>query len=135
MEVLAVTLATFYGDTLDHLAGATCFCMVTRYLIRFNIFYSSIGSLGVSVYRILLIKHDYWLKDVVGERIIINFILYGGLLLTTACTLIAAFNEYDKLINDTCMIAPMFFESQLGPDSPRILRSWSRILHNNNTRL
>ena len=106
MVSIATILIIFYGYSLDQVVGGNWFCILLIYLYNFNHVYSCIGSLGVSIYRILLIKHHYWLKNIIGEKVVLNVILYGGLLFTTACILIESFTEYDKLINDTCMLAP-----------------------------
>jgi hypothetical protein len=116
MESIVTMLIIFSGDSfgqIDRAVGGNWFCTVLIYAYKFNLYYSCIGSLGLSVYRILLIKHHHFLKNVIGEKVFLNIILYGGLLITTACTFIASSTDYDKLINDTCMIGPKFNILQL----------------------
>ena len=70
---ITITLVVWHDGSLDHLSGGWWYC---HFIIYFNIFavsYSCFGSLGVAVYRILLIKHSYWLKYVVGDHFDIGF--------------------------------------------------------------
>ena len=111
MESFVTMLIIFSGNSLeqvDEVVGGTWFCRLVIYSYKFNHYYSCIGSLGVSIYRMFLIKHHYWLKNIIGEKVVLGVILYGGFLLTAACTLVASFDDYQKLIIDTCMLPAKF---------------------------
>ena len=43
-------------------------CHITQYIGVYGIAYLSIGSLGISIYRVLYMIHEVWVKDVIGER-------------------------------------------------------------------
>jgi hypothetical protein len=104
--VLAGTLIILNGDALNSVVGGHWFCIVFIHYSQFAFYYSFVGNLGVSIYRILLIKHNCFLKDVIGEKVMMNLILYGGILLATVFTIILNFHDFAKLFQDTCMIVP-----------------------------
>ena len=103
---LATTLVILNGKGLDHVVGGYWFCTAQVLFGQFAFYYSFVGSLGVSIYRIILIKHNYFLKYVVGEKVMLSLILYGGILLTLIFTIILNSHDYDKLFDDTCMFVP-----------------------------
>jgi hypothetical protein len=102
---LITTLIILTGDSLNHSVGGHLFCIFHWYYTYFAFFYSFVGSLGVSIYRILLIKHNYFLKEVMSEKVMFRLILYGGILLT-AVLRYSIYTDYSKLFIDTCMFVP-----------------------------
>ena len=62
--VLWATLVVI-GDASPEYIGQW-FCVPVKLFITFEIYYSYIAGLGLSIYRILYIKHDYWLKYKIG---------------------------------------------------------------------
>ena len=104
--VLVGTLLVLNGDSLKHAVGGDWLCFVYFHYVQFAFFYSFVGSLGISIYRILLIKQNYLLKNVIGENVMRNLILYGGILLVTVFTILLNYHDYAKMFDDTCMIIP-----------------------------
>jgi hypothetical protein len=103
---LAATLIVLNGESLDQVAGGHWFCILQMIYSRFALCYSFIGSLGVSIYRVLLIKHNNFLTDVIGKNVMANLILYGGILLSIVFTTVVKSHDYNKLFNDKCMFIP-----------------------------
>ena len=103
-SALTTTLIVLNEDSLDHVFGGLWYCYFSTILIQFSVCYSFFGSLGVSIYRILLIKHSNWLKDVIGEKVMLNIILFGGIILTVFSLILFNFHDFMKLRYETCMI-------------------------------
>ena len=101
---LATSLLVYNGDSLMHVYGGTLFCYFQKRLFAWSLYYSVIGSLGVSVYRILLIKKNLWVKNVIGEKVIFRTIMYGGILLSLIFVVNLTSTDYQKLQDDTCML-------------------------------
>ena len=104
--VLAGHLIIWNDDALNSVVGGHLLCIVYLYYNQFAFYYSFVGSLGISIYRILLIKHNYFLKDKIGEKVMQNLIFYGGILLAVVFTIILNAHDFAKLFEDTCMIVP-----------------------------
>ena len=103
---IASTMIVAAEDSLDHVTLGHFVCQTRIVVFPFEVFYSCIGSLGVSIYRILLIKHNYFLKDIIGEKIMTKLILFGGIILSALFAILLNSHGYTKLRFDTCMIAP-----------------------------
>ena len=69
---LATTLDILNGESLHHVFGGDWICTTQRLYGIFAFYYSFIGSLGISIYRILLIKHRYFVKDVIVKDVILE---------------------------------------------------------------
>ena len=50
-------------------------CDINQVVGLFGIAYLSVGSLRISVYRVLYIRHDDWVKYVVGEKLLLFLVL------------------------------------------------------------
>ena len=103
---LVTTLIILTGDSLNHAVGGQLFCIFHWYYTYFAFIYSFVGSLGVSIYRILLIKHNCFLKNVIGEKVMFKLILYGGILLTVVFMIPINLRDNDKPVMDTCILKP-----------------------------
>jgi hypothetical protein len=103
---LTATLFISNAESGDRVDGGYWFCTAQILYTYFSAHYSIIGSLGVSIYRILLIKHNNFLKDVMGEKVMLNLILYGGILLALLFTMMVTTNDYQKLAFNTCTLIP-----------------------------
>ena len=79
-------------------------CSFLRFSLVFELYYSCVGSLGISIYRILYIKHNDFVKYVIGEWNLLLLVLIGGILLTFSMTLSTSMNDYEKLLTDNCHI-------------------------------
>ena len=97
------TIMVLNDDSLDHLVGGKWFC-IAEMLVQFWCYaYSCVGSFGISVYRIILIKSPRLLAKTNINKVIANAILFGGIILTTIVTIIKNSHDYDQLQDDTCM--------------------------------
>ena len=113
LMVTNTTLIVGSETSLHEIPGGTWFCFFQMYLNDFSVGYCVIGSLGISIYRILLIKQNSWVKDCIGERILLNCILFGGISLTMILVLLLSSDDYKKLSLNTCMAVPnmLFLET------------------------
>ena len=81
-------------------------CTLPRLLFQFEICYSCIGSLGVSIFRIIYIKNHLWVKYCLGEKKILTIILFGGFAVTVVCMLLLSYNDYERIFKETCLLSP-----------------------------
>ena len=56
------------------------YCQVMGVVGVYGLVYLSVGSLGISVYRILYITQEYWVKYVIGERLLLALVLSFGII-------------------------------------------------------
>ena len=56
------------------------FCFFIQLSIQFEMNYSCIGSLGISIFRILYITQESFVKYKIGEKTLLIIILLGGLI-------------------------------------------------------
>ena len=106
MVSLTTTLMILHGDNLSNVAGGYWFCTIFLHYNPYALCYQYVGSLGLSIYRILMIKYTYWAKDVIHNKLMCNLILYGGIFLTIIFTTIFRSNDYTKLRQDSCNFVP-----------------------------
>ena len=79
-------------------------CIIFKFSVVFELYYSCVGSLGISIYRILYIKHDEIVKYKIGERNLLLLVMIGGVLLTTFMTLTTFMNDYENVLAEHCHI-------------------------------
>ena len=103
--VTRLTLILLNDTNLDQI-GAQAFCIASGLIYQFDVCYSCIGSLGISLFRILYIKHDVWLKYGFGEKKYMCTTLLVGLSLATIFVTSFNINDYSQIQRDTCMTAP-----------------------------
>jgi hypothetical protein len=77
-------------------------CTPLRLFFLFEIVYSVIGGLGIAIYRILLIKHDQLVKDVIGGKNLLYIILFTGMLISFCLAYLFHFEGEQP----TCMLVP-----------------------------
>ena len=51
------------------------FCQLTYVVGLYGLFYLSVGSFGITLYRITYMKREYWIKHVIGEKRLLGIIL------------------------------------------------------------
>ena len=100
---LAYTILIVADTSLENVVGPW-FCYPVTLFHRFGVFYSITGSLGISIYRILLIKYNGWLKYTVGENNMLYVILFGGVFLVFLFILLGSITDYEALFIHTCTI-------------------------------
>ena len=114
--------------------GGNWFCTFFKNLYRFDLAYAIIGGFGLSVYRILYLKYDHWVKyGWVGEKMLLYGILFIGLALAIVCVVIFMLSDYESTTNDWCMLVPHDRMLQLLDDyeqsrrNPSIYSYWRNI--------
>ena len=53
-------------------------CQVMMLIAVYGLAYLSVGSLGIAIYRVLYIRHENWVKYVIGEKALLWAILFAG---------------------------------------------------------
>ena len=105
-------------------------CTLPRLLFQFEVVYSCIGSLGVSVFRIIYIKNHLWVKYSLGEKNMLSIVLFGGFWLTGVCMFLLSYNDYDRIFKETCLLSPsapllqVLDEYELGRGNASIYFHW-----------
>ena len=56
------------------------FCQLTYIVGVYGLMYLSVGSFGISLYRVMYIKCEHWIKHVIGEKRLLGIILVLSLL-------------------------------------------------------
>ena len=107
MRMVFYTILISDGNNFEHwewqMKGVERYaCSFFRFSVTFELYYNCVGSVGLSIYRILYIKHDSFVKYTFGERNLLFLILGGGILITTIMALSTCMNDYEQLLNDHC---------------------------------
>jgi hypothetical protein len=129
--VLYGTLMVINDTSLQYIAGGSFICSLLMYVIEFGRYYSFIGNLIISVYRILLIKNHRCVSGAARKRNLLKVFLFFGLSLTSLSVVINALNDYEQTRRDNCMLVlpnPMFFildEYEQSRGNPSILSYWA----------
>ena len=76
-NVVIMMLDTPLGD----IVGFRC-CQLMMMVGEYGIVYLSVGSLGVAVYRVLYIRHEYWVKYVCGEKLLLFVVVVINITMT-----------------------------------------------------
>ena len=103
--VIRLTLLFSYDVNLDQI-GAQSFCTAAGIIYHFDLIYSCIGSLGISLFRILYIKQDEWLKYDFGEKKFMCLTLLGGLSLAAIFLSMEYITDYTQIQQENCMTWP-----------------------------
>ena len=100
------TLIMLFGISFEEIIGTSALCIPLRLINSFEQFYNVIGSLGIAFYRLLLIKHDDFVKYRVGRKNLVGIILVCGLVLTLLLS-VPAFHLLEPL-RPKCMLLPKY---------------------------
>ena len=57
------------------------FCQVSYIVGLYGLMYLSVGSFGITLYRLMYIKREHWIKHVIGEKRLLGIILILSLFL------------------------------------------------------
>ena len=72
---MILTMETSMADAKgDHV------CEITSIIGTYGLIYLSVGSLGISLYRVIYIKREHWIKQVVGEKRLLGIVLTFSLM-------------------------------------------------------
>ena len=100
------TLIVAYGIPFEDIIDSTWACVPMRLIYSFEQRYSIIGSLGIAVYRILLIKHNDLVKNTFGPKNLVVIILSIGFVMTVILS-VPAFDLLEP-IRPKCMFIPKY---------------------------
>jgi hypothetical protein len=103
--VVRLSLVVLNDVNLDQI-GAQSFCIASSLIYLFDLCYSCIRSLGISLFRILYIKHDLWLKYDFGENKFLYITLVCGLCLAAVFVTLLNVHGYSHLQRENCMLHP-----------------------------
>ena len=103
--VIGLTLIFSYEEKLLETVGEW-YCTIIVIIYQFDFCYSYIGSLGLSLFRILYIKHDVWLKYDFGQTKTQFIILFGGLSLSTIFVTVYNIRDYWIIQRKNCIAMP-----------------------------
>ena len=56
-------------------------CQLNQWIGLFGLGYQTVGSLGIAIYRLFYLKHEEWVKYVIGEKILLVVVLASSLML------------------------------------------------------
>ena len=71
MLTMEISMADAIGDH---------FCQITYIIGVYGIAYLSVGSFGISLYRVIYMKREQWIKQVVGEKRLLGIVLAFSLI-------------------------------------------------------
>ena len=57
------------------------FCQITYIVGLYGLMYLSVGSFGITLYRMMYIKREHWIKNIIGEKRLLGVILTLSLFL------------------------------------------------------
>ena len=104
--IIKASLAAIIGMGLENIGG-NWFCTVSKRLVQFELMYSIFGSLGISIFRILYIKHDDLLRNIIGEKKFLYITAFGGIALSTFFVILMSIADpYEELSKDLCSVRP-----------------------------
>ena len=106
IQTLWLTSMAILDAGLDHWIGGTSVCTILRHMFLFDMYYSIVGSLGISIYRILYIKMDSWVKYGIGETKLFCIILLIGMAIPVILELISIPMGYPNYVPNTCTGIP-----------------------------
>jgi len=104
LVVIRITLLFSYEAKLHETVGEW-YCTMNDVIYTFDLYYSYIGSLGLSLFRILYIKCNVWIKYRFGEKRFLYIILFGGLSLAAIFVTNYSIHDYSKIQGANCMAA------------------------------
>ena len=94
--------ASMLGETpvADYIGKGNCKILQVTNVFRYS--YWTIGSLGISVYRVLYIRHEHWVKYGIGQRFLLFIVLSLSLGLSLLLSIL-----YGLEINDHTIVLNM----------------------------
>ena len=74
-HAMILTIDTSMADAMGDY-----FCQITYIIALYGLIYLSVGSFGISLYRVIYIKREHWIKQVIGEKKLLGIILAFSLI-------------------------------------------------------
>ena len=131
---LSYSLIVVFDAPLKTIVGPL-FCYPVTLHYRFVTFYSALGSLGISIYRILLLKHEVLVKYTIGLENTMYIILASGISLAAIWTYLISITDYEVLFKKTCtiiqpekrMVLDLLNLYELSRGNPSIYAYWRNV--------
>ena len=95
------TIILVNGSSLEYILNHQ-FCSAMYIIMEFEFLYSVVGSLGVSVYRVLLVKSNGLIKNKIGVKVLRNIVLFVGLAITSFFITMMNMNNVNTFIGEKC---------------------------------
>ena len=99
---IGATLTIVTDARLDDIGG-NWICTLSKPLIRFDLCYSVVGSLGISIYRIACIRNVHLIRSEIGKKRLLYGILLGGLSISCVVVVLLKSDDYAHLSRTKCM--------------------------------
>ena len=101
--LLSEEASTEYWDWKMGSTGKV-FCILSETTVNVESCYSCIGSLGIAIFRMMYIKFNTFVTDIIGATNLLMIILFGGLGLTGLFVSALFVSDYENLIQEHCHI-------------------------------
>ena len=106
-------------------------CRFTNYYYMFSIAYACFGSLGLASFRLLCIKNGHFVKDIVGEKVLANTILFLGIGLAVWINLLSRIGtNWSHLEWEPCLKTPQVHHALEFLEDYELSRGKSSVLSN-----
>ena len=100
ISAIVITSVVVTGKGLDEWIEGGFFCTALRKLIIFDLVYSIVGSFGMSIYRILYIKMESWVKYAIGETTLLIIVILGGFVISLSPFVIRSLTDVPEYTNE-----------------------------------
>ena len=87
--IIDISMADAVGDR---------FCQLTYIVGVYGLMYLSVGSFGISLYRVIYIKCEHWIKHVIGEKRLLGIILVLSLLFCGIMVCLEYFETHNERV-------------------------------------
>ena len=131
-HAILLTLIVLMNTNVNDILG-NWFCVFSKAIVTFDLFYSVIGSLGIAIYRLCYIKFQIFSANVRDMKTC-YIILIGGLAISVVnVVLMNSTNDYRRTIEDNCMLVPktLFLETldeyEISRGNPSIYPHWQNV--------
>ena len=81
------------------------YCIIYRLLPTFESFFTPTASLGIAIHRILLLKKPLFVRETIGQKLLMVMLLLVSIFISATLTVFLNFIDSQQLVNETCMLA------------------------------
>ena len=103
------------------------YCLITYVVGMYGLAYLCVGSLGVAVYRVLYIRHEYWVKNIIGEKRLLAIVLALSIITTVIVVFLFSLEGTDHRVslNNCNGLSPAFHQILIDYNSSRGIQTLS----------
>ena len=105
MYLITEFLIVINDSSLEHVTGPW-FCIASSLLFKFETVYSFIGSFGIALYRVILIKYDHFARYVIETRRLSGIVLFGGIVITLSAVSLLTVTDFPRQFGNKCVKLP-----------------------------